>query len=43
MDRSKKLISGWETENFEQLSVKQLFLVMFFTGGLSIGVGVLFS
>lgn len=43
MDRSKKLISGWETENFEQLSVKQLFLVMFFSGGLSIGAGVLFS
>ena len=43
MDRSKKLISGWETANFEQLSVKQLFLVMFVGGGLSIGAGVLFS
>jgi hypothetical protein len=43
MDGKGKRISGWEAENFEQLSVKQLFLVMFFGGGLSIGTGVLFS
>ena len=43
MDGKNKLISGWASENVEQLSVKQLFLVMFFGGGLSIVTGVLYS
>lgn len=43
MDSNKKLISGWSAESIEQLSVKQLFLVMFVIGTISIVLGVLFS
>jgi ABC-type transporter Mla subunit MlaD len=43
MKETDKYISGWSSESVEQLSVKQLFLVMFIGGGLSIILGVLYS
>ncbi|MDB4261198.1 hypothetical protein N9856_05720, partial [Porticoccaceae bacterium] len=43
MKDKDKYISGWSSESVEQLSVKQLFLIMFIGGGLSIILGVLSS
>lgn len=43
MDNNKKYISGWSAESFEQLAVRQLFLIILITGGVSIVAGVLFS
>ena len=43
MDNREKYISGWSSESVEQLSVKQLFVVIFIGGGLSIILGVLYS
>lgn len=43
MKEKGKYISGWSSESVEQLSVKQLFLVMFIGGGISIILGVLYS
>lgn len=43
MDSDKKLISGWSTESMEQLSVKQLFVVMLAGGGISLSLGIIYS
>ncbi|MDC0004200.1 hypothetical protein OAE19_07355 [Porticoccaceae bacterium] len=43
MDSKEKYISGWSSESVEQLSVKQLFLLIFIGGGLSIILGVLYT
>ena len=43
MGDKDKYISGWSAENFEQLPVKQLFLVILIAGGVSIIVGILWS
>jgi len=43
MKDQENYISGWSSESVEQLSVKQLFLVMFIGGCISIILGVLYS
>lgn len=43
MEKKPNYISGWSTETVEQLSVKQLFLVMLIGGGVSIILGILYS
>ena len=43
MKDKENYISGWSSESVEQLSVKQLFLVMFIGGCISIILGVLYS
>ncbi|MDC0133877.1 hypothetical protein OAI19_01660 [Porticoccaceae bacterium] len=43
MDNKKNYISGWSSESVEQLSVKQLFVVMFVGGALSIILGILYE
>jgi ABC-type transporter Mla subunit MlaD len=43
MVSKEKYISGWSTENVEQLSVKHLFLVMLVGGSFSIILGILYT
>jgi chromosome segregation ATPase len=43
MEDKDRYISGRPSESVEQLSVKQLFLIMFIVGGLLIILGVLYS
>jgi len=43
MKDKENYISGWSSESVEQLSVKQLFFVMFIGGCISIILGVLYS